>query len=42
MNKLDLGHKDGHWIMLQNVHLMPRFLIELEKKLDAFAIEGSH
>ncbi len=42
MNKLDLGHKDGHWVMLQNVHLMPRFLIELEKKLDIFAIEGSH
>lgn len=41
-NKLDIGHKEGHWVMLQNVHLMPRFLIELEKKLDAFAQEGSH
>ena len=28
--------------MLQNVHLMPAFLIDLEKKLDAFAIEGSN
>jgi dynein heavy chain len=28
--------------MLQNVHLMPRFLFELEKKLDLFAAEGSH
>jgi dynein heavy chain len=28
--------------MLQNVHLMPSFLKELEKKLDAFAIEGSN
>jgi len=23
MAKLDLGHKEGHWVMLQNVHLMP-------------------
>jgi len=28
--------------MLQNIHLMPGFLIELEKKLDDFALEGSH
>jgi len=42
MNKMDLGHKDGHWVMLQNVHLMPRFLVELEKKLDQFSVEGSH
>lgn len=41
-NKLDIGHKEGHWVMLQNVHLMPAFLIELEKKLDIFAIEGSN
>lgn len=40
--KLDIGHKEGHWVMLQNVHLMPAFLIDLEKKLDAFAIEGSN
>ena len=42
MNKLDIGHKEGHWVMLQNIHLMPGFLIELEKKLDAFAAEGSN
>jgi dynein heavy chain len=42
MNKLDIGHKEGHWVMLQNIHLMPRFLLDLEKKLDAFAIEGSN
>jgi len=42
MNKLDIGHKDGHWVMLQNIHLMPRFLLDLEKKLDTFANEGSH
>ena len=27
--------------MLQNVHLMPDFLLELEKKLAIFALEGS-
>jgi len=37
MEKLSIGHKEGHWVMLQNVHLMPSFLIELEKKLDEFA-----
>jgi dynein heavy chain len=42
MNKLDIGHKEGHWVMLQNIHLMPGFLIELEKKLDVFAAEGSN
>jgi len=41
MNKLDIGHKEGHWVMLQNVHLMPLFLLDLEKKLDEFAAEGS-
>ena len=28
--------------MLQNVHLMPKWCVELEKKLDVFAIENSH
>ena len=39
--KLDIAHKEGHWVMLQNVHLMPNYLRELEKKLALFAIEGS-
>lgn len=42
MNKLDIGHKEGHWVMLQNIHLMPIFLKDLEKKLDVFATEGSN
>ena len=42
MAKLELAHKEGHWVMLQNIHLMPRWCVELEKKLDAFALEGSH
>jgi dynein heavy chain len=41
-NWLDIGHKEGHWVMLQNIHLMPSFLLELEKKLDVFATEGSN
>jgi len=41
-DKLDAGHKEGFWVMLQNVHLMPSYLYELEKKLAAFALEGSN
>jgi len=41
-NKLDIGHREGHWVMLQNVHLMPDFLYELEKKLELYAAEGSN
>ena len=44
--KLDLAHKQGHWVILNNVHLMPRWLVRLEKILDAFQLdnngEGSH
>jgi len=40
--KLNIGHKDGHWVMLQNIHLMPKWCVELEKKLDQFAIETSN
>jgi dynein heavy chain len=40
--KLEAAHKEGHWVMLQNIHLMPTFLIELEKTLDAYAAEGSN
>lgn len=39
--KLDMAHKEGHWVMLQNVHLMPDFLLDLEKRLAMFALEGS-
>jgi dynein heavy chain len=42
MAKLNMGHREGHWVMLQNVHLMPRWCVELEKKLDIFAVENSH
>ena len=42
MRNLEMAHRQGHWVVLNNVHLMPRWLIELEKKLDEFAIEGSN
>lgn len=42
MSCLEAAHRNGHWVILNNVHLMPRWLIELEKKLDEYASEGSH
>ena len=42
MRNLEMAHRQGHWVVLNNVHLMPRWLIELEKKLDEFALEGSN
>ncbi len=32
--KLTQSFKEGHWLMLQNIHLMPKFLNELEKHLE--------
>ena len=42
MSWLETAHRNGHWVILNNVHLMPRWLVELEKKLDEYAVEGSH
>lgn len=42
MRNLEMAHRQGHWVVLNNVHLMPRWLIELEKKLDEMALEGSN
>lgn len=39
---LEEGHKNGHWVVLENIHLMPTWCKRLEKKLDDFAVEGSH
>uniref|UniRef100_A0A7N8YQ50 Dynein, axonemal, heavy chain 9 n=1 Tax=Mastacembelus armatus TaxID=205130 RepID=A0A7N8YQ50_9TELE len=38
---LDLAAKNGHWVILQNIHLVARWLGTLEKLLDQHA-EGSH
>ncbi|XP_019719157.1 dynein axonemal heavy chain 9 isoform X1 [Hippocampus comes] len=38
---LDLAAKNGHWVILQNIHLVARWLGTLEKLLEQRA-EGSH
>merc|ERR1711964_730145 len=42
MEKLHKGHKEGAWVVLENVHLMPKWLKEVEKALDEFSRDGSH
>jgi len=42
MDRLELAHKEGHWVVLENIHLMPGWCKELEKRLDEYAAEGSH
>ena len=42
VDKLDAGSRQGHWVMLNNVHLMPRWLPVLEKKMDSYALNGTH
>ncbi|NWV76432.1 DYH9 protein, partial [Dasyornis broadbenti] len=38
---LDLAAKEGHWVILQNIHLVAKWLSSLEKKLEQHG-EGSH
>ncbi|CAH2292037.1 dynein heavy chain 9, axonemal [Pelobates cultripes] len=38
---LDLAAKEGHWVILQNIHLVAKWLGNLEKKLEHHS-EGSH
>uniref|UniRef100_A0A668AEI7 Dynein axonemal heavy chain 17 n=1 Tax=Myripristis murdjan TaxID=586833 RepID=A0A668AEI7_9TELE len=38
---LDLAAKEGHWVILQNIHLVARWLGTLEKRLEQHG-EGSH
>ena len=39
---IDVGSRQGHWVFLNNVHLMPRWLLVLEKKLDEYTSNGAH
>ncbi|TPX70381.1 hypothetical protein SpCBS45565_g01824 [Spizellomyces sp. 'palustris'] len=39
--KLDLAYKQGGWVMLENIHLVAKWLPILEKKLEALST-GSH
>jgi dynein heavy chain len=38
---LDVAAKEGHWVILQNIHLVAKWLSTLDKKLEAYS-EGSH
>ncbi|KAG9468571.1 hypothetical protein GDO78_022451, partial [Eleutherodactylus coqui] len=38
---LDLAAREGHWVILQNIHLVAKWLSTLEKKLE-YNSEGSH
>ncbi|NWR37180.1 DYH9 protein, partial [Tachuris rubrigastra] len=38
---LDLAAKEGHWVILQNIHLVAKWLSSLEKKLEQHS-KGSH
>jgi dynein heavy chain len=42
MQRLEVAHKQGHWVILNNIHLMPKWCVELEKKFDAFNMAGNH
>jgi len=39
---LETAHKEGHFVVLNNLHLMPKWLPHLEKLLDQFKDQGSH
>lgn len=38
---MDVAAKNGHWVVLQNIHLVKKWLPLLEKKLEV-AADGSH
>jgi dynein heavy chain len=38
--KLEIGNRQGHWIFLANVHLMPKYLVTVEKMLEKYAAQG--
>merc|ERR1711976_776579 len=37
---MDLAAKEGHWVVLQNVHLVAKWLSTLEKKLEQYSLDG--
>ena len=38
---MELAAKEGHWVILQNIHLVAKWLPTLEKKIEEYG-EGSH
>ena len=39
--KLEMGYKHGHWVILQNIHLVRSWLATLEKLIETYSI-GAH
>ncbi|KAK6170907.1 hypothetical protein SNE40_019193 [Patella caerulea] len=37
---MDIAAKDGHWVILQNIHLVSKWLSTLEKKLEEYSEVG--
>mmetsp|Transcript_22422 Transcript_22422/g.30704 ORF Transcript_22422/g.30704 Transcript_22422/m.30704 type:complete len:1916 (+) Transcript_22422:3-5750(+) len=44
IEKLDMGNRQGHWVFLNNVHLMPKFLNVVERKIEEYSTsaQGTH
>ncbi|CAM9358663.1 unnamed protein product [Ascophyllum nodosum] len=42
MDRLDVGSAKGHWVILNNIHLMPRWLPILDKRLEYYKDAGSN
>eukprot|EP00095_Tigriopus_kingsejongensis_P007513 maker-scaffold103_size370364-snap-gene-1.20 protein:Tk07513 transcript:maker-scaffold103_size370364-snap-gene-1.20-mRNA-1 annotation:"dynein beta ciliary-like" len=40
-NAMEIASREGHWVILQNIHLVKTWLPSLEKKIEEFS-EGSH
>lgn len=38
---MDLSAKEGHWVILQNVHLVAKWLGTLEKKIEQYSLESN-
>lgn len=38
---MDVAFQKGHWVVLQNIHLVKKWLPSLEKKMESFAL-GAH
>ena len=37
-NALDQASKEGHWVILQNIHLVAKWLSKLDKKLEQYSV----
>ncbi len=38
---MDLAAKDGHWVILQNIHLVAKWLASLEKKMELYSTDSN-